>query len=318
MRCPRCGNDAPKEEFICSFCGNRLKMEDIEKIKLFRRQEEKWTKADGALKRIVNVIRNPSRAFWDITHQSDATGPFLVILFNAITLGLWGWAAFVHLDIQLWQGVALNYNNYWIALIYGLSIFLVYFLFGFIYYSVLFYFFNLLFSIGANFSTNMNNLIEMRYKLNKDTKEKAPVDKSKKDVKDQLEPKKLGKNKVMFYAFSPFILTNLLSTIILLIGLPTVPISNTGAYGYNQMGALTAVMSPIFSSSVWGVIDFLQIITLAVWVPICMAIALRDLANTSTTKLLVGCIVMGILMSYMFYFLRPTLGWNLNIIQNYG
>jgi succinate dehydrogenase hydrophobic anchor subunit len=162
----------------------------------------------------------------------------------------------------------------------------------------------------------MNNLIEMRYKIDKKSKDQAtPSTTTKSDIKDHLTPKQPGKTKVMLYAFAPFILTNLLSTLILLIGLPSVTVANTSLFGSNQRAALTTLMAPIFSSSVWAVVDVLQIITLAIWIPICMSIALRDLANTSTTKLLIGCIVMGILISYMFYFLRPTLGWNLNIIQ---
>ena len=41
MRCPKCSNEVNKEDFVCIYCSARLKEENIEKIKLFRRIDEK-------------------------------------------------------------------------------------------------------------------------------------------------------------------------------------------------------------------------------------------------------------------------------------
>lgn len=293
-------------------------MENIEKLKFFRRQEEKWVKPDGVFKRILNVIKNPARAFWDILHRGDSVGPLLVLILNAITLGLWGLAIYAHLNITAIRGVGITYLNFWVGMVEPLSIFLVYFLFGLFYYLICFILWNFLFSMGANFSTNINEIIKKRYNTEEDklSKEKKKIHKKAKgEVGDSLAPKKLGKQKIMIYAYAPLFVTNLIGVVILLIALPSVQIGNTS--GWSQTN-LSSAMNDIFASPLWAILDVLQILTLAIWIPITMSIALREVANTSTVKLLIGCVVVGIIISYMMFFLRPTLGWNFNIIAEYG
>jgi succinate dehydrogenase hydrophobic anchor subunit len=314
VRCPRCGNDAPNEEFICSFCGARLRIEPIEKIKIFKRQEgEKWSKSDGVFKRIFNVIRNPSRAFWDISHQKDGTGPFLILFLNGLTLGLWALATYYHLNV--------TYTNANIAFLEGLSVFIIYSIFGILYYLLMFFIWNFLFSLGANFSSNLNNVIKIRYKTDEDTgkKEEKDKNKEKKDASDSLGSKKPGKTKMMFYAYTPLLVINLICALILFFGLPSVSIPNPSLYSnWAGFSNLLILLSSVYASPIWATIDVLQILTLSIWIPITMSIALRDLSNSSTLRLFIGCVIIGILTSYMFYFLRPTLGWNFNIISQYG
>ena len=74
-------------------------------LNFFDVQEERWTKADGVFKRIWNVIRNPSRAFWDITHKGDNKGGFLILLLNGFTIGLWSLAVYIHINIGAFQSI---------------------------------------------------------------------------------------------------------------------------------------------------------------------------------------------------------------------
>jgi hypothetical protein len=311
-------------EYICSFCGARLILETIENIKIFRRQEERWTKKDGALKRIFNVIRNPSRAFWDISHEKDSKGPFLILLFNALILGLWAGSIYIHLNIALYRGNALTLATFYIGLIQGLSVFMIYFLFGLFYFTFIFLLWCFLFKIGANFATNINNLIAMRYSNDDKTKGKASVSSqqvqtsAKKEITDKLNPKKPGTYKIMMYAYAPLIVTNLIATLLIVIAIPTINIANTSLYSnISNYTVLMTLLEPIFDSWVWSAVDVLYIVTLIGWIPITMSIALRDLANTSTTKLYIACVVIGFIISYTMYFLRPTLGWNFNLIEQY-
>ena len=348
MRCPKCGHESDLEEYLCSNCQYRLKMEPIEKIPFFRRKDTKWFKADNSLKRIFWVITNPARAFWDIKHKKEDKGPFLIKLFAGLMVGLWAMAIHWHLPITLYQGQTLtgltftttsyDMGTWWVAFYQGLPVFLTFFLFGFIYYSILFWFFNLFFSLAANFSvqldtvlivrfniqTSKSSLIEMlggvalRNKL-ESQKSQPTMESAQNTQKNEymVKIKQTGKYFMMNYAYAPIVVINFIGFLILLIVLPIQEVSDTTVMGDNPED-LAAIMGAIFASPAWAIIDVMQIITIGVWIPITMAIALREIANTNTTKLLIGNIIVGMVLAYMIYFLRPTLGWNFDIIANYG
>ena len=73
MRCPKCGNEVVASDFVCIYCQGVLREETIEQVKIFKRVDEKWTNPIGIGKRLLLVLRNPSRAFWDITHHRKRT-----------------------------------------------------------------------------------------------------------------------------------------------------------------------------------------------------------------------------------------------------
>ena len=316
MRCPRCGNDAHAEEYICSFCGVRLRIEPIEQIPIFRRQEEKWVKRMSTTKRLINIIKAPSRAFWDIKNDTDSTGPLLIILGNGFLMGLWALAITAFTTFPSGIMTSFSIGDYPITLsnswMYPLAMFLLFFLFGIVYYLLSFFLWNLLFSIGANISVNLSNTIKFRY--SKQEKEEMEETAEKivkgKEVKDTLEPKKPAKRKIMFYAYAPTLVTNTLCTLVILFGL----IGKQVIFVSNNYESVFALLEPIFDSPVWKVIDIIQIITLVGWIPITLSIALRDLGNTSTLRLYIACVIVAILTAYMMYFVRPSLGWNLGII----
>ena len=167
--------------------------------------------------------------------------------------------------------------------------------------------------MGANFSTNINNLINVRYGKNNKTEtgpeaiKPSTAQATPQSMTDQLTPKKLSKNGTMFYAYAPLLLVNLLVFVILLIGLSFTNVTLPDTASITQVSDVDSLLAPIFSLSIWGIIDILQIITLSIWIPITMSIALRDLANSSTTKLLISCVIIGVLVSFFAYMLRPTL-----------
>jgi hypothetical protein len=293
-------------------------MESIEKIKIFRRQEERWVKRQNVFKRIFYVITNPSRAFWDIKNEVDGKGPILIIFFNAIILGLWALATKAAITVNAHLGVPNTLDIYFVDLLNNLAIFLMFFIFGIVYFWFMFFLWNLLFTLGANISVNLSQTIKIRYGEQKEEEEKemfSAEKAKKKDEEEKLNPRKAGKGKMMMYAYAPTIVINLICTVLILVGLLTTPITiaDTTPYNYNPM-ALIAFTEVMFDNPVWAIVEVLQIVTLVGWIPITMSIALRDLSNSSTVRLYIACVVIGALTSYMIIFLRPTLNWNFNII----
>jgi hypothetical protein len=316
MRCPRCGNDAHAEEYICSFCGVRLKTEPIEQIPIFRRQEEKWVKRMSTTQRLIHVIKAPAKAFWDIKNDTDTRGPIMIILGNATIMGLWAVLVMAFIDFPHPGTITIgDYSFNWLyTAIYYIGMFLLYFLFGIVYYILVFLLWNALFSIGANVAVNLSKTIKFRYsKQEKEEMENAAENIAKgNEIKDTLEPKKPAKRKMMIYAYAPTLITNTLCTLVILFGLITHDVTVTTTDYTSVFNAL----DPLFTDTyVWQIIDVIQIITLVGWIPITLSISLRDLGNTSTLRLYVACVIMGILTSYMMFFVRPSLGWNLNIID---
>ena len=90
MRCPKCGNDVNKNDYVCIYCSTRLREESIGKIPFFRRIEKKWETPETGFKRLINVIVKPSKAFWDMTHYRKKIGSSKVLFLTAVLFGLMG------------------------------------------------------------------------------------------------------------------------------------------------------------------------------------------------------------------------------------
>ena len=118
--------------------------------------------------------------------------------------------------------------------------------------------------------------------------------------------KQTGKYKIMRYAYTPTIIINIIGFILLLISLPTVNVTSSGD--------LSSSLAPLFSSAVWTIIYLIEALTLIVWIPTLVTLALREIGNTSTTKLLIGNVIIGVILCFLLFLLRPAIGagsWNL-------
>src|SRR4030042_2607182 len=90
VRCNRCGNENPPEPFVCAFCGAKLKIEKIERIKFFERPEKKWKRPQRVLTRYVQVFIKPSELFWDLRYDEKRRGAIYILLMNGALVGLIG------------------------------------------------------------------------------------------------------------------------------------------------------------------------------------------------------------------------------------
>ncbi len=302
QRCPRCGNENRGDHFQCSFCGKRLRVEAIENIYFFRRYEaEAWVKPYPIYVKIALLFVNPPKAFWDINHKRSKAPGFIILLLNALLYGLMGLAFFSHYQIVSIGGVPADpLGLYFFA--YNLTPFLTFFIFGFLYYFIFFTILIWLFSKGANYAVGFSDRLETRFGEGK--KEFLAEDMSPFSIYKGgilMQKQESHKTKMMLCAFTPFLLINSIKIIIILVGFQTIPID------VDYSSFTLTIYDPIMNSPTWAILDILDAITLAIWVPILMSIAIRELANSSTIRVFISSMVIGIIASIFIYFMRPTL-----------
>lgn len=305
QRCPRCGNENRADSFSCTFCGKRLRIEAIERIPLFRRYEaEEWVKPDPWYRKIINLFIKPNYAFWDINHKRSKSPGFLILWFNALLYGLMGLAFFSHFRIVSINGTPISpFSLYLFA--YNMSVFIAFFLFGLVYQFLFFSVMIWLFSRGANYAVNYSERLEARFESDSDTEKYREEDMSPFSIYKGgvlLQKQQSHKYKMMMSAFAPFLLINAIKALIILVAFPTVQIEVS-----STQFSLDIYNSMFQANVVWTILDVIDALTLAIWVPILAAISIRELSNSSTYRVLISSIIVGVLGAIFLFFLRPTL-----------
>jgi hypothetical protein len=103
----------------------------------------------------------------------------------------------------------------------------------------------------------------------------------------------------MLCAFAPYLLINAIEILIILIGMPNVTIPNTESL-------VTPFSDPYFTSPLWTVLHLIEALTIGIWVPILISLAIRELSNSSTFRVLISSLAIGMIVAVFLYFLRPT------------
>ena len=295
QRCPRCGNENPADSFSCSFCGMRLKMESIENLFLFRRIEDPWISPLPWYMKIFYLFRDPAKSFWDINHKRNKSPGYIILLLNTLLWGLLGLAFVAHFRFK-----PASVTPY-----YALTFFLVFLIFGFLFNLVFYAILAWFFIKGANYAVGFSERLEVRFgedkKLKEIEKESEMSPFSIYKGGTLLQKQEANKYKMLFCAFAPFLLINSIKVLIVLVAFPTINVDTT------KKRFSVDIFNRIFNSPVWAVLDIMDAITVAVWIPILMTIAIRELSNSSTYKVLISSLIIGILVAIFFYFLRPTL-----------
>jgi len=297
QRCPRCGNENSAESFACNFCGFRLKIERIETLRFFRRYEAEWTAPSPWYMKIFYLFVNAPKAFYDINHKRSKAPGWVILLFSSLLYGLMGLAFFSHFNFTGYPTFSFE------LFMFNLSFFIAFFVFGFCFQLIYFAILIFLFTKGANYAVGFTDRLEKRFGTLKEQKEKykatdvSPFSIYKGGTMLQLEG--AYRFKMMLCAFTPFLLINAIKILIVLFGFPTVPVTGDT---FNE-----AVFDQIFSAPTWAILDIIDAITIAAWVPILMTLAIRELSNSSTTRVLIPTIIIGVIVAILFYFLRPTL-----------
>jgi len=290
QRCPRCGNENSIDSYVCTFCGKRLKFERIEEFSIFKRIEAEWINPAPWYLKILWLFTKPNQAFWDINHKRKKAPGYYIILFNAILYGLIGLALSSH--FTLLDPTLDFYFRFVVFLAFFLVGLILYFLFGFIMIW--------LFIKGANYAVGFSEKLEMRFggEKQKESQKEAEMSPFSIYKGGLLQQQQAYKYKMLFCAFAPFILINLIEIVIILVGFPTVYIT----YGFDPN-----IFNPMFTSPIWAVFHVLDALTIAIWVPILITLAIRELSNSSTTRVLIFSLFIGILLAIFVYFFRPTL-----------
>lgn len=298
QRCPRCGNENTADSFACNFCGFRLKIEKIETIRFFRRYEAEWTGPYPWYTKILYLFVNAPKAFHDINHKRSKAPGWLILLICSLLYGLMGLAFFSHFNLVGYPPFTL------INFLYSLSFFSSFIVFGFCFQLIFFSFLIWLFSKGANYAVGFTDKLETRFGGLTKEKEKykesdmSPFSIYKGGTMLQLEGS--YRFKMLLCAFTPFILINAVKSLIVLIAFPTININITPFFS-------SAIFDPLFNSRIWLILDILDALTIGIWIPILMTLAIRELSNSSTTRVLIPNIIIGIIVAVLFYFLRPTI-----------
>jgi hypothetical protein len=294
QRCPRCGNENSVDSFACNFCGLRLKIERIEKFRFFRRIEAEWINPYPWYLKILYLFISANKAFWDINHKRSKAPGWLILLFSSLLYGVMGLTFFSHFNLNGVDTYSL------IRFVYNLSFFATFFAFGFVYQLIFFTILIWLFTKGANYAVGFTERLETRFGGLKEQKEKykeadvSPFSIYKGGTMLQLEG--AYKFKMMLCAFTPFILINAIKILIVLFAFPTV---NTDIFA--------PVFDQMFNARTWTILDIIDALTIAIWIPILMTLAIRELSNSSTTRVLIPTIIIGVIIAILFYFLRPTI-----------
>jgi hypothetical protein len=295
-RCPRCGNDNRHDSFVCAFCGKRLRVERIENFSIFKRIEEDFTSPARWYVLILWLFTKPNRAFWSINHKRKKAPAYKIMLFNALLYGLLGLAFFSRINILTMP--PLSISRFYI----DLAVFIAFFAFGFAVNLIGGVLLVWLFSRGANIAVDFSDRLESRFGKEGEEKEKyseaemSPFSIYKGGTLHQQQAKKYT---MLLCAFAPYLLITAVKILIVLIGMRTIDIPDT-------LSLDSPFGDPYFASPVWVVLDVIDAITLGIWVPILISLSIRELSNSSTFRVVVSSLAIGIIIAVFFYFLRPT------------
>ncbi|MFX1237718.1 MAG: zinc ribbon domain-containing protein [Promethearchaeota archaeon] len=293
QRCPKCGNENRATNYVCTFCGKRLRIEAIERIYFLKRIEEEWAAPYPWYLKWLYLFTNSPRAFWDINHMRKKA-PGNTIFWVIVLLYAFSWMVlFSHFQVPGYYAEANLYWVPWMGFIAG-------FVFGMFYHFLFFQVLIWLFSKGANYAVDYSEKLESRFGKRKQEKIEAydeahmsPFSIYKGGV---LQQQQAHKRKMMLCAFIPFIIVYFLEIIIIAVALPyNIIMDDVG---------LAIVFKENYG--VWAVIYGIESLAIMLWVPALMAIAIRELSNSSTYRVVISSYIVGALIAVFYFFLRPV------------
>lgn len=264
-------------------------IEGIERVPFLARWEERWKRPMNMWQRFGNIFKNPAKAFWDIRHDEKRSSASWVLFLNAILFGLLGLAVVSHIHIV---AVGFDQDISFVETLYlylpiNLGIFASFFVVGFVFYFLFFAVVNFIYRRAANFAGFTG-------------------------------AKKEPSFPVVLYALTPTLLVQVISIVIVLVGLPSYEVTlPTSAFSTNIfVGAnqdfQTALRGLFFYSSgasrtTWVIIDLVNLVLWVTWIPILVTIALRELYELSTLKMFIGAEISSILIAAIFFATRATI-----------
>lgn len=295
QRCPRCGNENRGDSYSCTFCGKRLRIERIEGNYLFRRLEEEWIQPLPWYRKILYLFSDPSRAFWDINHRRKEAPGWYILLFNCLLYGLIGLAFLSKFQLSI-GGDPLAVQLF----MYYFVFFLAFFVFGFVFQFLFFIFLTWLYGKGANLAVDFSERLETRFGEEEKEKyeeyEMSPFSIYKGGT--LLQGQQAYKFKMLLSAYVPFVLLNAVKILLIFILTPTTSIDLTSGSGVLTL----ELFNSIISSPVILAMDVLDTIAL-IWSSVLVAIAIRELSNSSTFRVLISSLIIGTAFAIFFFFI---------------
>jgi hypothetical protein len=194
----------------------------------------------------------------------------------------------------------LNFLTFFISL----GVFIAFFCFGFVYFFLFGLILIWLFTKGANVAVDFSDRLESRFGKEEEDKDKIKYREAEMSPFSiykggTLHQQQANKYKMMFSAFAPFLIITPIEILIALVGLPNIMIPSI--YGFTPN-----LLAPFFSSPTWTILYLIEALTIAIWVPVLVSLSIRELSNSSTIRVLISSLTIGIIVAVVFYFLRPT------------
>jgi hypothetical protein len=287
QRCPRCGNENRSDSFVCAFCGKRLRFEKIENFTFFKRIETDWISPAPIYLKILWLLIKPNKAFWDINHKRSKSPGYIIALFNSLLYGLLGLAIMSHFVLP----------DPFSSFLFNLSSFATFFILGVVFYFIFSRVLIWFFIKGANYAVGFSERLELRFgkEADRETYKQAEMSPFSIYRSGTLQQEQAFKYKMLYCAFVPFLVANLLEILIIMIGFE----SRTFSGDPN-------IFSQMFNSPTWAIVFAIDALIIAIWVPILITLAIRELSNSSTLRVLMSSLIIGALVAIFIYFLRPV------------
>ncbi|MHA1793022.1 MAG: hypothetical protein ACTSVI_10290 [Promethearchaeota archaeon] len=217
----------------------------------------------GLIERFRLILINPAKAFWDIVHKPSGKGGGIIFLWNILIYGLVGVALTGKLNFTYSPSLAL------VALI-GFANYLIFMVYGVIYFGMMWMFIIFAHTIGARFMLNVS-------------------------------PKMGKQTGVMYWAFFPSIFSTAIYVLIIAIGIVPVDIPSPS---YNLA---TQLPNFLWNNRVtFMVADIFQIAFYFGYLSILLTFAYRELYNASTLKAFISTVITGIACAVIFIYTRST------------
>lgn len=210
----------------------------------------------------------------------------MVILLNAILLGLQALAFMTHINIVGWGNASVGFQaEMALFLPINLGVFTCFFIVGFLYYLLFFLVVNFIYGKGANYAGYAGG----------------------KDVKSF---------PIVMYAMAPTLLVGVINVLVTLVAVPTYDVTIPGRSGSQILidGQLfTDVLRGMFVGSsgeprpVWVAIEVLNIVVYLTWIPVLVTIGLREVFEVSTARMYLSAMVCSIIIVAVFFATRVTI-----------
>ncbi len=268
-RCEFCDSPVPADATVCPVCREEIAEETLERIlPLLKRPDAPDVRVLGPIDRMWGVIRRPAAAYRDIGQKPDGIGPLMVVLFNALIMAGFFLATSTKLTISMdIDGTMTDVGV--LSTAWGGAFYITATLS--ILPNILLGFFYLVF--GTAFA-------HLAFKILGGTGNKSKT------------------MSIVGYSMIPVLLFRLIGILVVLVAMPTIPLSVGGALPTEA--SMTLAINALYANPIWLTIDYLTTAAF-VWVGFLLIFGIREAHDTSTLWAATISIMCTVVLAWTFW-----------------